>query len=372
MKIIHIGWYNPQPVGGVGKAILEQTKVLHAMGHLVEIWHFTPDVTEPSKMECTAPFPVWQIPTHNSKFFRCLSLSGQARQWIDTRLQEVRLFHIHSVFIPENALIAKLGKPYILTPNGGWSDVVLNGKRKWAKRLWILAIESRMWRMASSIQAVSVSEAKELSKHRGMAPIHYIPNGTEIPYEISQPEERNCFLFIGRLDINQKGLDLLFEALRIIKDRQITIPKVIVAGPDYRDGRAFLEKFRVFHGLSDIVEIRGVVHGKEKESLFRSAKLFIHTSRWEGLPLVLLEAIAHGIPCLLTPGTNVAAEWKSAGCAFETTLDSSAIAEYLIFLSKQSLDKESRIARELAKSDYSWTSIVGKLSNLYDYVQKIH
>jgi glycosyltransferase involved in cell wall biosynthesis len=121
----------------------------------------------------------------------------------------------------------------------------------------------------------------------------------------------------------------------------------------------------VRHQLTELVEIRGIVHGEEKESLFSRARLFIHTSRWEGLPLVLLEALAHGVPCLLTPGTNVASEWASAGCGFETAGDPESIANSLISLSRQSLRKESELARNLAQKEYAWINITHRLIELY-------
>jgi glycosyltransferase involved in cell wall biosynthesis len=371
MKIVHIGVYNPHPTGGVGKTILEQTKALHAMGLNIEIWHFTYAVCEPTQVACNAPFPVWQLPMQNNSLLRCVSFNRMAKKWINLRLAEIQVFHIHSVFIPENVLLSKLGIPYILTPNGGWSDVVLHGRRKWIKRLWLIMKEMRMWKSAAAIQAVCREEANQLAKHRGMAQVEIIPNGTDIPRRISALDERDCFLFLGRLDPYQKGLDVLFDALKIAKQMNARLPKLIVAGPDYRGGRAYLEAFRDRHQLSEMVKILGVVQGFEKESLFLQARIFIHTSRYEGLPLVLLEALSYGIPCLLTPGTNVATEWHEAGCAFQTPLDPAAIAEELIRISNLSLIKESEAALSLAKSEYSWSEIATKLSRLYQLASPI-
>jgi glycosyltransferase involved in cell wall biosynthesis len=209
---------------------------------------------------------------------------------------------------------------------------------------------------------------KQLSRHRGIAPIHYIPNGTHLPDSISNEEERDCYLYIGRIDIYQKGLDLLFEALRIVKERGVSIPRLIVAGPDYRGGAAFLEEFRNRHQLHNLVEFRGIVQGQEKNDLFKRARLFIHTSRWEGLPLVLLESLGFGVPCLLTPGTNVASEWASAGCAFETSELPSEIADRLICLSNYPMSEFSSSARSLAENEYSWKNITKQILKVYNSI----
>jgi glycosyltransferase involved in cell wall biosynthesis len=308
---------------------------------------------------------------HNQGFRRCLSFPKVTREWIHKRLGEIDLFHIHSVFIPENALIANLGKPYVLTPNGGWSKAVINGKRKLAKRLWILLREEKMWKKAAIIQAVSREEKNQLDKLNGISAVRYIPNGVELPDPLLPTFRRDIFLYIGRMDINQKGLDILLDAVNLTKLQGAKMRRLIIAGPDYRGGRNFIESYVKEHGLDDRVEVRGVVHGDEKQNLFQRAALFVHTSRWEGLPLVLIEALAYGVPCLLTPGTNVAREWSQAGCAFETQGLPEEIALALVNLSGRSFENENRAARALASTEYSWSVINKDLKSTYKEVLAI-
>jgi glycosyltransferase involved in cell wall biosynthesis len=47
------------------------------------------------------------------------------------------------------------------------------------------------------------------------------------------------------------------------------------------------------------------VFGREKEALLDSAFVFVHTSRWEGMPFAVIEALATGCPVLVTPATNL-------------------------------------------------------------------
>ena len=49
----------------------------------------------------------------------------------------------------------------------------------------------------------------------------------------------------------------------------------------------------------------GVVSGKKKLELMDSFDVFLHTSRHEGMPGAVLEAMARAVPCLVTPGTNM-------------------------------------------------------------------
>lgn len=82
-------------------------------------------------------------------------------------------------------------------------------------------------------------------------------------------------------------------------------------------------------GISDAVEFRGPVHGEEKLELLAGARLFVHTSRWEGLPPVVLGAMALGRPVLVTPGTGMADTVGSAEAGFVVEADPRAIAEGL-------------------------------------------
>lgn len=369
MKIIHIGWYRRDPVGGVGKTILEQTRSLADAGADVEIWHLRADCTIPEMEDVGEMYPVWKLPTASSRFMSLICLPRVTQEWIKSRKQEIGVLHLHSVFMPYNILLSKLaaryGIPYVITPNGGWNDVVLQGHRRILKKLWIGIFERPMWSRAAFIQGVSHEEIRQIRARRHMAPIRHIPNGTQIPDNFSAQSERDCILFVGRYDINQKGLDVMFEAIRLLVERGVSFPKIILAGPDYRGGKETLEAYVNKHHLTEAVELRGPVQGDEKDALFRRALLFIHTSRWEGLPLVLLEAISYGIPCLLTPGTNVAAEWASAGCAFEVPFDKEKIANAIESAVGMDLTEAGASARRLAATEYSWQRIACQLMEMY-------
>lgn len=368
MKVIHVGWYGTRPTGGVVRTILEQTRMLAAMGVPVEIWQFNVEVSQPVKMETCETFDVWHLPQNQKTLTSSFSLPPATRSWVASRLGEIGLFHIHSVFIPENFILSRMGKPYILTPNGGWSEEVMNGKRKWKKLLWVLAREAPMWRKAALVQAVSREELRQLGRFRGIARTEYIPNGTKLPEEISSPEERDCYLFMGRLDIHQKGLDRLLEAMKILRQSGAVIPRLVIAGPDYRGGEKFIRDYIAENGLGDMIELRGPVLDQEKDSLFKRARLFVHTSRWEGLPLVLLEALSYAIPCLLTPGTNVAGEWAEKNCATRVSDDPADIAAALATLATTDLAAQGIAARRLAETEFSWEQIARKLSAAYQDV----
>ena len=364
-KIIHIGWYNPQPVGGVGKTILEQTKALTKIGIPVEIWWITPDVTTPARLEAGSHCPVWLLPRSKGLISSVLGLPRTTIKWINNRISEVDCFHLHSVFIPTNNHIADFGIPYIITPNGGWEREVLKGRNRLVKWFWILVKERRLWNGASFVQAVSKSELNYLKQKLKAPRVEFVPNGTDAPLHVTPIDGRDILLFMGRYAIHQKGLDRLMAAILQLKNEHKKIPRVVLAGADFRDGQQYVRNFVIENQLENEVEIHGPVHGLVKDDLFNRARIFLHTSRWEGLPLVLLEALAHGVPCLLTKGTNIADEWEEKGCALKVDDSSESIALGILDMLKEDLQKYSNNARRLAINEYAWDAVAARLLILY-------
>lgn len=96
--------------------------------------------------------------------------------------------------------------------------------------------------------------------------------------------------FLGRIDISQKGLDLLVEALKGGKNME-----VLVAG-DGKDREKFLKI------IKDAPNIRyiGKVSGEEKYNFIKNAKFLIVPSRFEGQGIVVLESASMGKPVIVS------------------------------------------------------------------------
>jgi glycosyltransferase involved in cell wall biosynthesis len=370
MKVVHIGKYRPSPIGGVGKTILEHTRSLSRNGVDVELWEIGSESKQPEQLKTPEEFPVWKLPVRHTSLGRMFDLPKSTRDWIMRRRDQICLLHMHSVFTPTNCVFSKLGLPYVVTPNGGWSKEVLEGRNAFYKKVWISLFEKRLWSKAFMIQAVSRLEAEQLRSLPDMARVEYIPNGTDMPESVSPYLSRSTLLFLGRYGMLQKGLDVLVEALVSVKDRLPPDFRLVMAGADYRGGRAIFERMIEDAGLSNFVETHGPVFGAEKALLFQNAKLFIHTSRWEGLPLVLLEALSHGIPCILTPGTNIAQEWEEVGCAFSVEFSADLIGKKILQLWSLDLSLQSKIAQNYVSNEFNWDKIAARLKQQYAYVEK--
>ena len=156
--------------------------------------------------------------------------------------------------------------------------------------------------------------------------------------------------FIGRIYNYHKGLDVLIESINLGKEefRKLGI-EMNLYGPDRANNLQYLiEKIEEYQ-ISDLVSIKPAVFDKEKEKAYLAADLFIHTSRLEGHPTAIIEAISYGVPVLVTPGTNMAEEVKKYNLGFVAELNPESIKKQIIY-SYKNRNKFSKITEnELQK-----------------------
>ncbi|HYI46078.1 MAG TPA: glycosyltransferase family 4 protein [Actinomycetota bacterium] len=127
-------------------------------------------------------------------------------------------------------------------------------------------------------------------------------------------------LFFGRNDVNQKGLDLLIEGYGMARAGGLDLP-LVIGGRAHGDSESFLRTATQRAEVGDSISLLGETSDEERSRLMAGADAFIFPSRWDGPPRPVREAIALGVPVLVTPGTNMAevvAE-HDAGAVIEPT-----------------------------------------------------
>ena len=227
---------------------------------------------------------------------------------------------------------------------------------------------------ASSIQFLAENEYLE-SKDNFKFKDHFIlSNGVEIPKKHYVVKKRKEFkiVFIGRYNIYHKGLDILLESIRRHVD-WFRNNRVVVElyGSDSDNGFAFLTGYVAKNKLNDIVHIKGPVFGEDKERALLDADIFIHTSRLEGQPTSVIEAISYGIPVIATPGTNMADVVERNNLGFVADFDSEGVYECIkkAFLNKDSFLQTSKNAVLYTKDNYGWDEIIKKTVTVYENIK---
>jgi glycosyltransferase involved in cell wall biosynthesis len=113
---------------------------------------------------------------------------------------------------------------------------------------------------------------------------------------------KRVLLFMGRLH-RVKGCDLLIQAFAAVAGLDPRL-HLVLAGPDEEDGQAELERLTATLQIADRVTFTGHLQGSLKWGAFRSAEVFTLPSHTESYGVAIVEAMACGIPVLITNRVN--------------------------------------------------------------------
>lgn len=272
----------------------------------------------------------------------------------------------HSTYLATQARLAArlhaVAIPYLICPRGGMTRFAQRF-RWWKKRAANLLFFNRMVRRAAAIHCLTRGEAE--ASDRWPRPRFIVGNGVSIPPSnaLATPGKKRGrrFLFIGRLHIEYKGLDMLIDACHAAALPLRRAGAVVaIYGPDCNGSTQKLASQIARLGIDDIVTLHGPVLGDEKAALLRDADVFLHPSRSEGHPMAVLEALAHGLPCLITPVTNMADEVVAANAGWSVTPTPNAIAvglRQIAAVAPDTLQVCGTAARRMAVARYNWDEI---------------
>ena len=269
----------------------------------------------------------------------------------------------HSTYFPADARIAaklrRAGIPYVVCPHGCMTRNA-QAHRRWKKKIANLLFYNRFVARAAALHFLTSREAATSSGWN--RPSFVSGNGTQLPApsELASPgrSTRLRMVFIGRMALEHKGLDLLLDACALVRsqlhDRGV---RVELYGPDHQGGQRALRSRIAGLRLHELVALNGPVIGDAKASLLQQTDVFLHPSRYEGHPLSVLEALAYGLPCLVTPGTNMAEEVAAAGAGWVVEPSPAGIAaglEKILQADGHTLQEAGSNARRLVLGEYTW------------------
>lgn len=193
--------------------------------------------------------------------------------------------------------------PYVLTPHGCFTRVALQ-KKAIKKYVAIGTIFHRYLKGCSATQFLCVNE-KEHSLCFNKALI--IPNGIVDSNCYRVRRQVKKIVFLSRKDIRHKGIDYLLEAIKddqeIFRASNATID--LYGSVESEEDEKYINNYISENHIEDIVTNNGPAFGLDKEKILNDADAFVLTSRHEGFPMSILEALSFGLPVLITDGTNL-------------------------------------------------------------------
>ena len=167
-------------------------------------------------------------------------------------------------------------------------------------------------------------------------------------------------VYIGRLDCMHKGLDLMLSGINGISDFCIyNNVKLAIYGPDILDRKKILQDLISKFNLEGIVSIHNPVCGQDKIETLLKNDIFIQTSRFEGMPLGILEAMSFGLPCIITKGTNLVEDVCEFDAGYDAGTTEQTIADAIKFAVKDRENWKNKGAQavKLVSEKYNWEFI---------------
>ena len=137
-------------------------------------------------------------------------------------------------------------------------------------------------------------QKSQMKKRFSKAIFCIFPNTLEISNTISYRTDARVILFAGRMEY-RKGIYDLLCAIAACNDKLEEDVKVYLCG-DGEVGR--VRKVIKNFGLSERIVVKGWLDSEQIEELYNKSMMFVLPSYREGLPMALLEAMAHGLPCI--------------------------------------------------------------------------
>jgi glycosyltransferase involved in cell wall biosynthesis len=290
--------------------------------------------------------------------------SPKLTAWLADHVGEYDVLHIHSVFNHSTHAAARAarrrGVPYIIRTLGQLNRSYALQQGTWKKKAYLGLLGRRDLDSAAALHCTSQGEKADVEALGLRPPVVVIPVGqASLPVPVPA-RKRKGILFLGRIH-PKKGFDLLFPALAGL-NTQLTVAGT--GDPDYLAGLK-LEAAR----LELAVAWPGMVSGAAKEELLARAAVFVLPSYSENFGIAVAEAMACGIPVVISDQVDLWPEVQEYGAGLVVPCRVAELAEALArVLANPAGFGEN--GRRLVRERLDWKVVVSQLRELYQKVAR--
>jgi glycosyltransferase involved in cell wall biosynthesis len=261
----------------------------------------------------------------------------------------------------------RLGIPVVTTVHGFTGGRWKNSFYEW--------LQCRAFRRFDAVVAVSRPLVERLER-AGVPParIHEVPNAWRecappldrgaARHALGIPSDRFVVGWVGRLS-HEKGANVLLEALPHVSD----LPLVVSVAGDGSE-RVTLQARASALGLAERILWHGAV--PDAGRLFAAFDLFVLSSRTEGTPLVLFEAMAVGVPIVATHVGGVPGVVSPAEAALVRPDDPLALAAEIrdVYRNPTAAQRRARAARARLERDFGIAPWLDRYEAIYRLVSR--
>ena len=314
MRVLHVAPDISLAFGGPTQALLGFLAASRAVGIEAEVAAPAPPAEDLAWFERQAAgAPVHVFATRGPGSAR---VSPALLRYLRTRRRDFDVVHVHGLFNAISSTTAhacrRAGAPYVIGPFGTLSRYTFQHKRRLLKRAYFSLIDGPAIRGAEAMHFTTVHERDEALR---LAPVRAVPAAVVPPPWVpdksaatgnghhsakGETEGRpDTVLFLSRIH-PIKGLEVLLDAWPAVRAARPTARLVIAGAGDPAYERELKARV-VQHGSTDSVSFTGFVAGAEKARRLAEADVFVLPSFHENFGVAVLEAVAAGIPAVVSP-----------------------------------------------------------------------
>lgn len=358
-SIVHIAPRYPPGLGGVEKVVQYLARNQYELGMRVMV--VTSDQGRNELRQEDEPFPVSRL--KSATIAHTPVIPNLLPQLL--RLDRGSIIHLHlsRAYTPEMVwMYARLrSHPYLAHWHGPGGP---SGRVGFLFRAYMPLMLRLVLRGAATVVVFTHEQRSFVSAKFGVDParIAVIPNGVDNTFLYADqrlPHSKPRLLFVGRLVV-QKNLPLFLRALDGVSEKFETT--LVGEGELEAELKEVVDDLRLQN-----VRFHGLAQGADLKELYRRADVFVLPSSWEGMPLVLLEALAMGLPIVATdiPGNRDLVAHGQNGVLVPPG-DPSALRQALLSVTGDvdTYRRMSETSRRLARK-YSWETVSAEFERLY-------
>jgi glycosyltransferase involved in cell wall biosynthesis len=293
----------------------------------------------------------------STRMFFSPSLWAQA----PTLAADADFVHLQGLYAATNWAVGraarKAGVSIVCHPHGMFEPYILARSRQ-KKRFARWLFEDANMNAAALWRALTNVEADQVRAMMPGARIAVIPNGVTIPARAAGHHNTRRIGYLGRIH-EKKGLPLLLKAWAQLAG-EFPNWELVIAGPGELD---YVQT--ICHAAKQLprVVVHGEMIGPSKDEFLESLNLFVLPSLSEGFPMAVLEAMATGVPVVVTTTSNAPlVDASAAGWTCEPSAVSigKAIGDALSS-GVDELSQRGAAARALVGRDYTWDRVASTL-----------
>lgn len=359
-------------LGGTERVVWELATRLPAARFEVRVWlSSAPGVDEMADALAARGLAVERIAEVDSRW----DWKGMLATWRRLRRARPDVLHVHHVWPAADRYLSTLagaaGVPHLVVTEHIVGTSHSSGQR---------ALKRGELARADAVTAVSAAVADSVARDYGVprSRLRVIPNGADLPDEeaewgparaireaLGATALRPLWVCAARLE-EQKGHAMLFEALAELRRRGRVFTCALAGEGSLRPA---LERRVEELGLGAFVRFLGQV--EEIGPLLLAADAVLLPSRWEGLPLTLLEALARARPVVATAVGGIPEVIEDGVSGRLVPPDDPAAFAAALESFQQKPDAAFRLGRAGARvvaESYTWAHVAEEFESLYDEV----